>query len=57
MPPAALEKCVEKVKKNSPGVNPYAVCAVSTGWVRKKGGGWRRMSEAKRALMKGKGKK
>ena len=38
--PKKLERCVEKVKRNSPNANPYAVCAESTGWVRKKGGGW-----------------
>ena len=43
MPPK-LERCVAKVKaqnrKRKKKVNPYAVCAVSTGIKRKKGGGW-----------------
>lgn len=24
--PAKLDRCVKKVKRKSPGVNPYAVC-------------------------------
>lgn len=36
--PAKLDRCIKKVKKNSPGVNPFAVCAKSTGIKRKKGG-------------------
>jgi len=45
MPPK-LDRCVRKVKaqnrKGKKKVNPYAVCAESTGYVRKKGGGWRK---------------
>ena len=42
MSPPKLDRCIKKVKKNSPNVNPYAVCAKSTGYVRKKGGGWKK---------------
>jgi len=46
--PAKLKSCVEKVRRKSKGkVNPYAVCAKSTGWVRKKGGGWRNKKTGK----------
>ena len=30
--PKKFIDCVRKVKKNSPDVNPYAVCRVSTGY-------------------------
>ena len=37
--PKVLERCVAKVKKK--GVkNAWAVCSKSTGYVKKKGGGW-----------------
>ena len=29
--PAKLKRCIRKVKKQSPKVNPYAVCIASTG--------------------------
>ena len=46
--PKKLEKCVRKVRrKSSKKTNPYAVCAKSTGWVRKKGGGWRNKKTGK----------
>jgi hypothetical protein len=42
--PAKLDRCVRKVKAQNAGkdkkVNPYAVCSKSTGYKRKKGGGW-----------------
>ena len=44
--PAKLDRCVRKVKAqnaNKPKgerVNPHAVCSESTGYKRKKGGGW-----------------
>ena len=38
--PAKLERCVARVKKSSPEVNPWAVCAESIGIKRKKGDGW-----------------
>ena len=50
--PRKLERCVAKVRRNSPGANPYAVCAKSTGWVKKKGGGWRNKKTGK--IYKGK---
>lgn len=40
--PKKLDRCVRKVKKNSPGVNAWAVCSKSTGYVKKKGGGWKK---------------
>lgn len=30
--PTKFIRCVKKVKKKSPNVNPYAVCRVSTGY-------------------------
>ena len=39
--PKKLESCVSKVKaKSGKKVNPWAVCASSTGIKKKKGGGW-----------------
>jgi len=40
--PAILERCVRKVKAKGGNVDPWAVCSASTGWVKKKGGGWRK---------------
>lgn len=40
--PKKLERCVRKVKRKNKKVNAYAVCAKTTGYVRKKGGGWRK---------------
>ena len=46
MSPPKLDRCVRKVRASNKGkskskqVNPYAVCAKSTGIKRKKGGGW-----------------
>jgi len=44
--PKKLDRCVKKVKaknkKNKKKVNPYAVCSESTGYVKKKGGGWKK---------------
>lgn len=40
MPPK-LERCIRKVRaKSGSKVNPYAVCAASTGIKRKPGGGY-----------------
>lgn len=38
--PKKLERCVRKVRKNSPDVNPWAVCSKSTGYKKAKGGKW-----------------
>ena len=39
--PAKLERCVAKVKKQSPKVkSPWAVCVKATGIKKKAGGGW-----------------
>ena len=50
--PAKLDRCVKKVKakakKKGRKVNPYAVCAKSTGIKRKKGGGWTRGKKTKK---------
>lgn len=46
--PKKFDRCVKKVKAKNKGkpkskkVNPYAVCSESTGYVRKKGGGWKK---------------
>jgi len=44
--PRILERCVKKVRaknrKKKKKVNPYAICSASTGYVRKKGGGWKK---------------
>lgn len=34
--PAKFERCVKKVRKQSPDVNPYAVCKVSLGMTKAK---------------------
>ena len=40
--PKQLEKCVSDLKsQGKTDSEAYAICAKSTGWVRKKGGGWR----------------
>ncbi len=40
--PKQLEKCVQDlISKGKKESEAYALCAHSTGWVRKKGGGWR----------------
>ena len=41
--PAKLVKCVQKVKKSGkPESQAYAICSKSTGWKRRKGGGWKK---------------
>jgi hypothetical protein len=45
--PPKYERCLRKVKKNSPNVNPYAVCSASTGIKRKRGGGWTKGKKTK----------
>ena len=49
--PAKLDRCVKKVKaknkKRKKKVNPYAVCAKSTGIKRKKGG-WTKGKKSKK---------
>ena len=46
-----LDRCVKKVKaKNRKGkkkVNPWAVCSASTGYVKKKGNGWKKKRKKK----------
>jgi len=37
--PLKLERCVKKVYKNSPNVNPWAVCKSSLGLTKIKKGG------------------
>jgi hypothetical protein len=40
--PKELEKCVSDVKASGKSDSEaYGICAKSTGWVRKKGGGWK----------------
>ena len=46
--PKKLERCVRKVKKKSPGVDPWAVCVKSTGIKKKKGGGWTKGKKKKK---------
>ena len=47
--PAKLDRCVKKVRaKSGRKVNPYAVCAKSTGIKRKKGGGWTKGKKSKK---------
>jgi hypothetical protein len=39
--PKILDKCVKKVKKQGKSKSSaYAICVKSTGWKKKKGGGW-----------------
>ena len=38
--PAELDRCVRKVSAKDGVDDPWAVCIASTGWKRKKGGGW-----------------
>lgn len=39
--PKQLEKCVKDIQKEGKSESEaYAICAKSTGWVRKSGGGW-----------------
>lgn len=41
--PAKLKRCVRKVMaKGKSKSSAYGICVVSTGWQRKKGGGWKR---------------
>lgn len=46
--PEVYDRCVRKVKAKNKGrskskrVNPHAVCSESTGYKRKKGGGWKK---------------
>ena len=46
MAPAILDRCVRKVKAKNKGkkkkVDPWAICSASTGYVRKKGKGWKK---------------
>jgi len=39
--PKKFESCVEKLK-NKKGINPYAVCSKSTGYVMTKGRKWKK---------------
>lgn len=39
--PAKLDRCVGHVmRKGKSRSSAYAICSLSTGWKRKKGGGW-----------------
>lgn len=38
--PKVLERCVRKVKKKKGVRSAWAICSKSTGYVKKKGGGW-----------------
>jgi len=41
MSPKPLERCVRKVRqKGHSKSSAYAICVKSTGWKKKKGGGW-----------------
>ena len=41
--PKKLDSCVRKVMaKGKSKSSAYAICSVSTGWKRKKGGGWKK---------------
>lgn len=41
--PKELHDCVTKVmKKGHSKMSAYRICSKSTGWVRKKGGGWKK---------------
>ena len=45
--PAKLDRCVKKVKRQGKDESSaYAICSSSTGWKRKKGGGWRKTKES-----------
>jgi hypothetical protein len=40
--PAKLERCVKKVcAQGKSKSSAYAICAKSTGWTKKTGGGWK----------------
>lgn len=46
--PAELDSCVESVmKKGKSKSQAYAICSKRTGWVRKKGGGWKKRGKKK----------
>jgi len=38
--PKKLERCVKRVSKKKGTKSAWAICVKSTGWKRKKGGGW-----------------
>jgi len=47
--PKPFDRCVAHIKSkndyNPTKYNPYAICSNSTGWKRKKGGGWKHESK------------
>lgn len=44
--PKELDRCVQAlISQGHSEQEAYAMCAKSTGWVRKKGGGWRNKKE------------
>jgi len=46
--PKQLEKCVQDlIDKGKSRDEAYAICTSSTGWVRKKGGGWKNKKTGK----------
>lgn len=52
--PAVLDRCVKKLmRKGYTKSQAYAICSVSTGWVRGKGGKWvKRKKKAKKRRKK-----
>lgn len=47
--PKVLERCVRKMKKKgASNSKAWGSCTKSTGWVRKKGGGWRKKKSKKK---------
>jgi hypothetical protein len=47
--PKKLEDCVKKVqRKGHTKDQAYAICSKSTGYVKKKGGGWKKRKKSKK---------
>jgi len=47
--PKKLEDCVKKVqRKGYTEDQAYAICSKSTGYVKKKGGGWKKKKRSKK---------
>ena len=55
--PKVLERCVQKVRAQGNAKNAYAICVESTGYKRKRGGGWTKSDAKKKAVMKHRAKK
>jgi len=45
--PKVLKRCVRKVGKKKGVKSAYAICSKSTGYKRKKGGGWTKRKRKK----------